>query len=158
MEPGPLSPRTRGWTARPRQPFFAAGVVPAHAGVDRGPWGERHDKGSCPRARGGGPIIVLSLCYGKGLSPRTRGWTDVTIADEVSSFVVPAHAGVDRVWPAPDVSRPSCPRARGGGPVGLALKADQYVLSPRTRGWTGKEGGYGPDCEVVPAHAGVDRL
>ena len=47
---------------------------------------------------------------------------------------VPAHAGVNRLDAAPDVSVFTCPRARGGEPRTIAVENALPTMSPRTRG------------------------
>ncbi len=155
---GAWSPRTRGWSQGVAAAGPRPGVVPAHAGVV--PRGGRSIKMSTggPRARGGGPGLALRSVRPHTWSPRTRGWSldrGMTVA---KLRVVPAHAGVVPA-PRPRIrSRPCGPRARGGGPVSVALGHLVVVWSPRTRGWSPGVCSFGPLSCVVPAHAGVVPL
>ena len=76
--PAARVPRTRGDGPTLFNPVLsAAGVFPAHAGMDRdGAW----DK------------PTMEKC-----SPHTRGWTTMELFQDFSNSVFPAHAGMDRV-------------------------------------------------------------
>ena len=95
--PGGLrAPRTRGWT---RLEFFFGGVPresPAHAGMDR-PLGPATDQAARePRARGDGPLTARARGVWATRAPRTRGWTERTVAQSLLDGESPAHAGMDR--------------------------------------------------------------
>jgi hypothetical protein len=122
-----------------------------HARADKRP------RRSCPRTRGGGPHAFVSPKVDGQLSPHARGWTALLAQRQVPSRVVPARAGVDRLWRPPSLLKASCPRTRGGGPNCGRTRITRLLLSPHARGWT-EETLRGPArASVVPARAGVDR-
>ena len=53
----------------------------------------------------------------RSCSPRTRGWTAVSIPRRAANQVFPAYAGVDRCGHAAGVIELRVPRVRGGGPL-----------------------------------------
>jgi len=134
----PLSPRMRGWTYQRRGVMPSERVVPAHAGMDRRHHQSLHRKRCCPRACGDGPV-----------------WRNVS---EGSHVVVPAHAGMDLQPDMRDCSLSRCPRACGDGPHWKRPVSMLMELSPRMRGWTDRGENPIGRGDVVPAHAGMDRL
>ena len=112
-----MSPRARGWTGN--SDSIASGCL------------------SCPRVRGGGPLMCPSLAS--------------------VLRVVPACAGVDRRSERLCEICESCPRVRGGGPTITTRGASMPLLSPRARGWTAMKPIAPAKRGVVPACAGVDR-
>ncbi len=154
--PSICSPRTRGWTQREplRRPQPA--LLPAHAGMDPCPTPDTGTGRSAPRARGDGPQVIWSTMVSVCCSPRTRGWTSMSVGLFTESGLLPAHAGMD---PLPvQWSRRSepAPRARGDGPAGTHSSRSFRYCSPRTRGWTPDGADSEGAAELLPAHAGMD--
>jgi hypothetical protein len=101
-------------------------------------------------------MIMGTGAYGKGCSPRTRGWTPVPEPLIVPAALLPAHAGMD---PRADQRRRHprpAPRARGDGPPEHIARQIQVYCSPRTRGWTLPTGTRSTCPRLLPAHAGMD--
>ena len=73
-------------------------------------------------------------------------------------FVVPTHVGMVR--PTTDILQnvPSCPHARGDGPVGFLVIDHAAELSPRTWGWSAMSDDAAFNKQVVPTHVGMVRL
>ena len=90
------------------------------------------------------------------VSPHTRGWTRIPIAetDEYNGF--PAHAGMDPRGQSRLPLPPRFPRTRGDGPLTDAAPSRGQLVSPHTRGWTLRVGGGGGLQGGFPAHAGMD--
>ena len=90
------------------------------------------------------------------VSPPTRGWTFLKLANSTAAVGFPAHAGMD---PTGSTRRPPCewfPRPRGDGPVTRCSPRSSSLVSPPTRGWTSYRSL--PPGVVIgfPAHAGMD--
>ena len=90
------SPHTRGSSGWLCLLLLLSPVVPAHAGVIRGP-GTRPTPATCrPRTRGGHPPNRPRRPRGGVSSPHTRGSSVVDAEAGEDAGVVPAHAGVIR--------------------------------------------------------------
>jgi len=105
------SPRTWGWTVKPRR----------RAGLASG----------IPHARGGGPSGSCRRRRSGPYSPRTWGWT----RRQPSSLVGPDQYS-PRTWgwtvtySAQQPHKTSIPHARGGGPDGIRCKGKQVGVFP----------------------------
>ena len=131
-----LSPHTRGWSERPQFTHIIICVVPAHAGMVLRSIPRYNDAASCPRTRGDGPMVRLTRGLISLLSPHTRGWSDEN--DEFGGVcrVVPAYAGMVRIFRSAGRSRRRCPRTRGDGPYHSHPPTWREALSPHARGWS----------------------
>ena len=153
-----VSPHTRGWTPEHAARDDLGEGFPAHAGMDRGHGNGRHRRPGFPRTRGDGPFPQTSFAFVTGVSPHTRGWTQVGGPRPGDDSGFPAHAGMDPSNTASLTSSRGFPRTRGDGPRHFAFLAPPSGVSPHTRGWTPFERrGTVPDAGF-PAHAGMDPL
>ncbi len=136
---GRLSPHTRGWSDIEYVQNLLLSVVPAHAGMVRG----REPLGSpprgCPRTRGDGPLCGTGSQRSSKLSPHTRGWSGEPVDAARGDVVVPAHAGMVLFQALSRCTPTCCPRTRGDGPVLQIATQGSEMLSPHTRGWSGRK-------------------
>ncbi len=171
------SPPTRGCCGhRPPDPGDH-GVLPADAGVFRGPSPHRFCGSRPPRRRGGVPKVTAASVAAYLSSPPTRGCSvpssqtqgrrTVLPADAGCSVgrgahaawssVLPADAGVFRPVRRTPGSRPCPPRRRGGVPSVGGAWYGQATSSPPTRGCSAGSIRPAHDRRVLPADAGVFR-
>ena len=133
-----VSPPTRGWPREIGDMLARMGGFPAHAGM--APWFRNMLPAAYrfPRPRGDGPFTRLAEVYGLGVSPPTRGWPGRAGLMYSISAGFPAHAGMARL----DYHRCSriirFPRPHGDGPPLDRVDACALVVSPPTRGGSGK--------------------
>ncbi len=128
------SPRSRGSSRDRVLDSAAAGVVPALAGVILAQTTQPAGLGSRPRARGGHPVVRLSLASFEASSPRSRGSSLARVRRDQRHGVVPALAGVIRSARPRPPDACSRPRARGGHPSTTATAFTGQRSSPRSRG------------------------
>ena len=152
----PDSPRSRGWTLIDRAADLRVRGFPALAGMDPPCSGSGGIACWIPRARGDGPDHGRGRDIGAKDSPRSRGWTLRARARALGIEGFPALAGMDP-WPSPTGPRRSrIPRARGDGPMPVALWHVCQSDSPRSRGWTRGVVAGGAGRMGFPALAGMD--
>ena len=152
------SPRSRGWTRRPRRGLGAGVGFPALAGMDP-PRSARHGQPEwIPRARGDGPSIGRVCPCTVEDSPRSRGWTvdGVTQKGQIDGF--PALAGMDPMTMTMMTMTTRIPRARGDGPDDDPDVGSDVEDSPRSRGWTRILSGEPRAADGFPALAGMDPV
>ena len=154
---GTFFPRRRGWSASdgarpPRRP-----VLPAQAGVVRRPPGSNVRASGSSRAGGGGPTPAGCPTRSSQFFPRRRGWSGSFIGGVGAVLVLPAQAGVVRMWRVGRGSTGRSSRAGGGGPSARLAPVVGAMFFPRRRGWSDRD----PDADqpgvVLPAQAGVVR-
>ncbi len=131
-------------------------VFPTHVGMDRECLCGLSLAASVPHARGDGPVPPASFFCCRRCSPRTWGWTVVSVRYPRRCGVFPTHVGMDR--PARRAVDPQrrVPHARGDGPRAVEFRGILAMCSPRTWGWTApahRRGNYGA---VFPTHVGMD--
>ena len=153
---GMASPRSRGWTARPRGAAGASGGFPALAGMDPARQAERRAKRRLPRARGDGPRSLRDARRRGRASPRSRGWTPYYGIVRRLPCGFPALAGMDPRTLGCGLAAPRLPRARGDGPPAMRTSSPSAEASPRSRGWTWRAAGRGLTGTGFPALAGMD--
>ncbi len=149
------SPRTRGWSHADHRLQVGVDLLPAHAGMVPQLQKPLGAAGAAPRARGDGPPglygpLALSAC-----SPRTRGWSPRPPRQPGLPALLPAHAGM---VPPPRPAAPNpgpAPRARGDGPLHPGDEVSIAACSPRTRGWSRRDGSRPNVVDLLPAHAGM---
>jgi len=151
------SPRSRGWSPGGSRSSSSERVVPALAGVVRGPARRRTAPPGRPRARGGGPSSQSGQAQSWLSSPRSRGWSPRDRPTRSDGLVVPALAGVVLSQFTASKRPLSRPRARGGGPTAATSQSPATTSSPRSRGWSLEMVQCGRQLAVVPALAGVVR-
>ncbi len=151
----PSSPPTRGCSAARQGDGTARAVLPADAGVFRGPPGRRHRTGRPPRRRGGVPPGVFLHDCGDMSSPPTRGCSAALTWRPTPMPVLPADAGVFRGPDGSPVPADRPPRRRGGVPMGGFGNYAVSLSSPPTRGCSAVQALADTDLEVLPADAGV---
>ncbi len=171
------SPRERGSAVGGGGAHEDGAVLPARAGVSRGPPASRPETARPPRASGGQPRSCGGDIWPCRSSPRERGSAVAIRCTMHPLFVLPARAGVSR--PAPwgtgredvlparaGVSRwsrrrprlPSGPpRASGGQPPPGLIPRSSRSSSPRERGSAGWDTCPRLHVFVLPARAGVSR-
>ncbi len=152
------SPRERGSSQPLLRDQRCHSVVPARAGVIPGRVLRPRVAHGRPRASGGHPSQEWVVGAVIESSPRERGSSPTTTADDVLRHVVPARAGVIL-----QVGRRvglvlGRPRASGGHPEEIIELAGAIRSSPRERGSSGHRGQGRGRRQVVPARAGVIRI
>ena len=90
----------------------------------------------------------------RGLSPRTRGSRNLTMACHIKRGSIPAHAGEPQLPVGRLTTWWVYPRARGGAPFRGPRGPDTRGLSPRTRGSPSEETISVFMLRSIPAHAG----
>ncbi len=171
------SPRTWGWTGKAEMTKTKRYAFPTHVGMDRSRLGHAmcpcrvpHARGDGPRhsaearagrprvphARGDGPPLVMELDAPYARSPRTWGWTQLSVRwggthersprtwgwtgsapqtyTDMGAF--PTHVGMDLQHERRPRGGDRVPHARGDGPGGFPVLSTQARRSPRTWGWT----------------------
>ena len=151
------SPPARGCSEYCRREAARRRVVPASAGVFRGPPWRGGSQVSRPRQRGGVPegarpsgCLLMSSPPARGCSPEQLHRVNLRV-------VVPASAGVFRPssrWCRGSRSRP---RQRGGVPCPATTSVARSPSSPPARGCSQPPREPDPASAVVPASAGVFR-
>ncbi len=131
------SPHMRGLPGPAAGTHPPGQLVPAHAGVTRGPDGGSLSRHPRPRTCGGYPGQV--------------GW------DPEHTSLVPAHAGVTRSPGIRGRGSLSRPRTCGGYPKPWYKRTWFIVSSPHMRGLPGLQDDRRCRHGLVPAHAGVTR-
>src|SRR5690606_34141216 len=151
------SPPTRGCSEDRLRGRSHVAVLPADAGVFRGPSAATRPCPRPPRRRGGVPRSTAETSAQSQSSPPTRGCSVVRGLERQIADVLPADAGVFRsLRGSPDrSSRP--PRRRGGVPLDDAEPTRFETSSPPTRGCSELLGRAGLPVVVLPADAGVFR-
>ena len=130
-------------------------VVPARAGVIRGPATGLTSMRCRPRASGGHPPGIVIPDGASASSPRERGSSPARQAVVARMGVVPARAGVIRATTRRRPRPTSRPRASGGHPANGGTGRAITKSSPRERGSSPPRGGSAGSGHVVPARAGV---
>ena len=130
-----------------------------------------------PHARGDGPIDAIIRQFRMGKSPRAWGWTVVGDVLPDEAVEIPTRVGMDRSdhedqnyrqeiptrvgMDRPSVKRPAIaarnPHARGDGPDGQLISAEQKTKSPRAWGWTDAVDRIRATEEEIPTRVGMDR-
>ncbi len=151
------SPRTWGWTVRAAKPRSMDEGVPTHVGMDRCSRNQPPTLTRSPHARGDGPAGDDGHKQPMPESPRTWGWTAMTLLEEVESVGVPTHVGMDRTQLLGVAGELRSPHARGDGPASEGAKGPLYQESPRTWGWTATPSPVKKQLVGVPTHVGMDR-
>ena len=95
-EAATCSPRTWGWTDRPRLAGRVRCVFPTHVGMDRRIPRAARTSPRVPHARGDGPQFAITCSFEKVCSPRTWGWTESAFWRKRNTIVFPTHVGMDR--------------------------------------------------------------
>ena len=107
------------------------------------------------RTRGGDPY-ELALSNGrKWFFPHTRGWSRRLKANEWTTMVFPAHAGVIPLSTTIVSYGWRFSRTRGGDPSRISFKVSGDRFFPHTRGWSRIFKNQATYAGVFPAHAGV---
>ena len=153
-----LSPRTWGWSSAPAWSCPIRRVVPTHVGMVRRSAASEALPPRCPHARGDGPRLRRWTSCSILLSPRTWGWSGLNQRMDMGKGVVPTHVGMVRTIRISNSTCISCPHARGDGPFWKTEEALQYVLSPRTWGWSARARCMVKFNSVVPTHVGMVRI
>ena len=149
-------PRTRGSTFGGSLKDRSYRVSPAHAGIDLEIPCENCRRKSLPRARGDRPSKYSPFYHMDSSPPRTRGSTRRCTSAGVADIVSPAHAGIDLRSARSPANPHGLPRARGDRPLVDVAYADKSLSPPRTRGSTRRNSMDDEQCDVSPAHAGID--
>jgi len=149
------SPRERGSSAVQPRGRSGRAVVPARAGVIRAPCSSSRWQRGRPRASGGHPRRRDARDGRSGSSPRERGSSLGRDLPRGRHAVVPARAGVIRLWARSRTWAWRRPRASGGHPRSLGISAEADRSSPRERGSSRLVGMADARSCVVPARAGV---
>ena len=149
------SPRERGSSSCCLARRFTMRVVPARAGVIRGPATGLTSMRCRPRASGGHPPGIVIPDGASASSPRERGSSPARQAVVARMGVVPARAGVIRATTRRRPRPTSRPRASGGHPANGGTGRAITKSSPRERGSSPPRGGSAGSGHVVPARAGV---
>ena len=110
---------------------------------------------SAPRARGDGPPQRAAQRVVVQCSPRSRGWSRLRTERDARDLVLPALAGMVPSVTGGRPSSSSAPRARGDGPRVRRLGAISLWCSPRSRGWSRRDGRRRDPGRVLPALAGM---
>ena len=150
------SPRSRGWTPAQCGQGGDHHGFPALAGMDPLRVEQAPEAPRLPRARGDGPEAPRRAPRRAPASPRSRGWTECTLAEVETLAGFPALAGMDRLAEDRAADHRGLPRARGDGPLPHPDGPMAKPASPRSRGWTGRDRPQGRDRPGFPALAGMD--
>ena len=153
----PSSPRRRGSSVLRLRDGGAGLVLPAQAGVFRGPTSARATRGGPPRAGGGLPYSGLWGAREAESSPRRRGSSAVRDRRVELDRVLPAQAGVFRRRSPRRRGGGRPPRAGGGLPPRRDLGDLTELSSPRRRGSSDAPRDLRDRPAVLPAQAGVFR-
>ena len=156
IDPGWVSPPTRGWTPLHQGAVPFVDGFPAHAGMDLEDLPELAGARRFPRPRGDGPQHRLPRLDELQVSPPTRGWTCRRRKSCPLGGGFPAHAGMDPVMLTGVVGGRWFPRPRGDGPLAFWIRLVWMEVSPPTRGWTQPRRRIMDRLRGFPAHAGMD--
>ena len=151
---GGSSPLTRG-----KQRVVAIfgnvkGLIPAHAGktlrssaVVSRPWAH-------PRSRGENSWPIGSTKTWAGSSPLTRGKLSTTTRGQLTTGLIPAHAGKTTWSPSSSLPGRAHPRSRGENGQASAAYFAAQGSSPLTRGKPQRRFRRTRPLGLIPAHAG----
>ena len=148
------SPLTRGkrWpvacrTAPPR-------LIPAHAGKTRSsPWSPS-PLTAHPRSRGENTYAGEDRNLALGSSPLTRGKLSTTTRGQLTTGLIPAHAGKTARLRVPLAARAAHPRSRGENNLADTVGQASAGSSPLTRGKPSMTATRRSPVRLIPAHAG----
>ncbi len=149
------SPRTRGWSHRPRTHRPHSPLLPTHAGMVPAGCRSGRTARTAPHARGDGPHRTKERYPMPICSPRTRGWSQGPLGYCTGVGLLPTHAGM--VPPGCWYTRApqAAPHARGDGPIASSVPVRLAACSPRTRGWSRSLREMRRTSQLLPTHAGM---
>ena len=148
------SPLTRGKQAASEADFWAAGLIPAHAGKTVVLVLPRSTSPAHPRSRGENGALLSGIKREPGSSPLTRGKLPDARLDRERGGLIPAHAGKTRAR-GQGGGRPGAhPRSRGENKRGLTWLRPTAGSSPLTRGKRSNPRTGRSPRRLIPAHAG----
>ena len=149
------SPRMRGSQKYQIALELASGIIPAHAGLTRGPAAPRSPAGDHPRACG---AHCNSDDYNNALlgsSPRMRGSRKGTSRVTIPAGIIPAHAGLTNIAHCLSLQIRDHPRACGAHMMIIPFRYLSWGSSPRMRGSRYNRVDNIIIAGIIPAHAGL---
>ena len=129
-------------------------LIPAHAGKTPSTSTRSTRSGAHPRSRGENAEDQTRNIYEPGSSPLTRGKLSTTTLGQLTTGLIPAHAGKTRSYPPPCNASSAHPRSRGENKACPDAPSGTFGSSPLTRG---KRSGVSRSRlmrGLIPAHAG----
>ena len=148
------SPLTRGKRRRSRIRHDGRGLIPAHAGKTVACGSLAVTVGAHPRSRGENGAVTVTVSFGSGSSPLTRGKREGSDRVPSPSRLIPAHAGKTHDVRHGARDERAHPRSRGeNGVEGVGLVGDPGS-SPLTRGKQNVARYFASGQGLIPAHAG----
>ena len=148
------SPLTRG----KRSPSYLSGdwlrLIPAHAGKTIADAGGQSGESAHPRSRGENLSGLISLFFGLGSSPLTRGKRLRRVQRSAVRRLIPAHAGKTVTHGPPPRPPAAHPRSRGENAPSSRRISHSEGSSPLTRGKLMLTVGHEGIGGLIPAHAG----
>ena len=133
-------------------------IIPAHAGQTRRPTAIKGSWTDHPRACGANPTWVPRDDSTPGSSPRMRGKRSPTRRSDISTRIIPAHAGQTPIHARPANARPDHPRACGANSSVISMETTVSGSSPRMRGKRPRQRRGRVGRRIIPAHAGQTPL
>ena len=153
ISPG-SSPLTRG-----KRLFEVGGgahgrLIPAHAGKTIADAGGQSGESAHPRSRGENLSGLISLFFGLGSSPLTRGKRLRRVQRSAVRRLIPAHAGKTVTHGPPPRPPAAHPRSRGENAPSSRRISHSEGSSPLTRGKRPRANQRALRVRLIPAHAG----
>ena len=148
------SPRVRGKPTVCVPPTRTVRIIPARAGQTQTAF-QNMEKGSDhPRACGANPMLLSSMPYQSGSSPRVRGKLDPAHVYALDRRIIPARAGQTGDTASPRRSSTDHPRACGANLSKGSQITGHSGSSPRVRGKLPGIPGIALVARIIPARAG----
>ena len=139
-------------------PFFPVdyfGIIPAHAGLTHEEFHRSRSARDHPRACGAHDVKGLNIHDNVGSSPRMRGSLPFFIDINICLGIIPAHAGLTRMWLERRSTVRDHPRACGAHMGSSDRKVSSPGSSPRMRGSLDRKTNFRKFIGIIPAHAGL---
>ena len=138
----------------PFAPTPKSRLIPAHAGKTDLVKSYNLDNSAHPRSRGENRVAVYEVTQTGGSSPLTRGKPLIPTVMQLSSGLIPAHAGKTAGIVFAWGFAAAHPRSRGENTSCIRVWGCIHGSSPLTRGKHGRRTERDGDWRLIPAHAG----
>ena len=129
-------------------------LIPAHAGKTLAPAKGQRQPAAHPRSRGENPWPTCVASAPGGSSPLTRGKLESGLIPDLSTGLIPAHAGKTRVVSSAGRQAAAHPRSRGENRLFRSPYWWRFGSSPLTRGKHVALAHGAAVSGLIPAHAG----